>query len=124
MKKVNAVIAGATLALGAAFAITVPASAATPNIQEGPCTSGTTTWVHLDSQVHGLQCFGFQGVTPVDEWANFISSGNNCGSFDMDGVLTNMRPGLTWTSANSVDPNNPHIFIQNLDIVGWVGHGC
>jgi hypothetical protein len=119
-KKIGSAAAVTALALGAALAAAGPASAATaPNIKEGACSAGTT-WVQVDSQAHGWQCYGFQGETAVDEWVYVVDTGNNCGSIE--------DSAGQWTAFLAGGQANPTggkktFFVAAISISGWVGDG-
>ena len=121
MRKFHGVIAVTALALGAALTLAAPASAATPNIQERGCSSATANWVRVRPQVHPDQCYGFQGVTAVDEWVWLIHSGNNFGWWE-DGA-GNWLP-LPSCTAVTVNHGNSTFFVAAIEIDGWDSSGC
>lgn len=129
------------LALTTTFALTEPASAATrgvpalstaaiaPQIQSGPCTNGTLTWVNLDVQNVGHICFGFRGTTPyLGDYALEMTTGNNYGFVTYNWNLVpynNVCFGI-WPDGTTCQTDFPFFqgtygtaLVQYIDIVGW-----
>ena len=84
------------------------------NMDEGPCTSGTTTWVDA-----GGVCFGFQGYKyPNLTDVTFFCTGNNYVDvqWEQNGVIS---PLVEYDPGTSFNPGG--VTLYYIKIVTWKG---
>ena len=132
MKKVR-LLTTAAAAVPTAFAATMatapfPAAAGTMRLdavtQQTCSPAANKNWVHLDTNYHGIQCYGGAGITYPDYYASSICPGNNSISFGFRSHYGNYitgaaQPGTGWLHLIRY----PLLYVSWLRIKKWSGSG-